>query len=344
MSPRRGGEQDSGWTRRFEQGDFDAENADSVQRFSKRSKFAQDNKMRRTADLRLADVQLSAELEGLPLGEVIQVFSVYVEVLCDGVTYLSTLRRTLQRLAGIPVVVGDFVRIRKSNTTHDSGQPEAAIEQVLPRSTILARQDSFRKDLLDPIVANAGQMLIVTSILQPRVKWGLVERMLIAAESGKLKPIVCLNKLDLAAADPAALEEANQVMDHYGSLGIQILRTSIITGQGVDELRTILKDQKTVLAGHSGVGKSSLIQSAAPEISIRVGVVSDFNEKGRHTTTSARRYALAMGGFVIDTPGVKQFGLVDVTADTLSDFFPDVAAGNAPAWREESYQRILESL
>jgi ribosome biogenesis GTPase len=317
---------------------------DSAQRFSKRSKFHQQMKMRRTADLRAADAQTSAGLENLPLGEVIQIFSLFVEILHDGVTYLATRRKTQKKLEDTELVVGDLVRFLKGNTTNEAGQPEASIEQVMPRQTILVRQHSFRKETLDPIVANAQQMLIVASILTPRVKWGLVDRMLIAAESGGLKPIVVLNKIDLAADEPDILEESLAVLMHYRTLGVTCLTTSTLGNQGTDELRELLGDQRTVLAGHSGVGKSSLIRSIAPELDIRVGEVSTFNEKGTHTTTSARRYPLPFGGFVIDTPGVKQFGLVGVDAEELLAYFPDVADGSAPEWRRASYEGILAGL
>ena len=258
-------------------------------------------------------------------------------------------RKTLTKVSDTAIVVGDRVRLRESGTKDELGRPEAVIEQVLPRETILTRTDSFKKTRQHPIVANADQMLIVASLLQPRVKWGLVDRMLIAAQSGKLKPILCLNKIDLGTLQagpegPEALDEANRALTHYDKLGIQCLRTSIETHEGLDALRSSLKDRATVLAGHSGVGKSSLINSIQPQLDIRVGVVSEATEKGRHTTTSARRYPLDFGGAVIDTPGVKVFGLWGVTSENLEEFFPDVADGSAPKWRVESFNRIRSTV
>ena len=127
-------------------------------------------------------------------------------------------------------------------------------------------------------------------------------------------------------------------------LGMPTLRTSADTREGLEELKLTLKDRATVLAGHSGVGKSSLIRAIQPQLDIRIGEVSEYTDKGRHTTTSARRYPLDFGGAVIDTPGVKQFGLWGITRERLEELFPDVANGSAPAWRVESYQRIAESL
>lgn len=342
--PRRRSEQDSDWTRRFQQDEHDADDTHQIERFSKRSKFAREVKMKRTAEIRAAKEVISGDVESLPLGEVIQVHSLFVEVLSEGKTYLAVWRRTHQRMSRAEVVVGDRVRIRPTGTTNEAGQPEASIELILPRETILLRQHSFRKDLTDPIVANAAQMLIVVAILQPRPKWGLVDRMLIAAQSGGLKPIICMNKVDLAAEEAEVLEEAAGILEHYGTMGVTTFQTSIESGAGLETLRQVLATGPTVLSGHSGVGKSSLIRAVAPSIDIRVGDVSTFNEKGRHTTTSARRYELPGGEIVIDTPGVRQFGLVNVTAETLLEFFPDVAEETAPEWRAESYERILESL
>jgi ribosome biogenesis GTPase len=176
--------------------------------------------------------------------------------------------------------------------------------------------------------------------------------MLIAAQSGKLEPIICLNKIDLerlpaGEEGPDPLEDADAILAHYATLGATTLKTSADQNIGLDALRDLLKNHTTVLAGHSGVGKSSLIRALQPDLDIRVGEISAYTAKGRHTTTSARRYDLRFGGAVIDTPGVKHFGLWGVTRDNLDDFFPDLAAGNAesaPAWRRQSYQRIAESI
>ena len=227
------------------------------------------------------------------------------------------------------------------------GLPEAVIEQVLPRQTVLTRTDSFKSIEQHPIVANAEQMLIVVSLVRPEVKWGLVDRMIVAALAGKLSPIVCLNKIDLADTDPDAAKEmefARQALTHYGGLGIPNVQTSAERQISLDLLRDALRDRTTVLAGHSGVGKSSLIAAVQPGLNLRIGEISDFTAKGRHTTTSARRYPLDAGGYVIDTPGVKLFGLWGVTRDNLDDYFPDVASGTAPGWRQTSHDRIAATL
>jgi ribosome biogenesis GTPase len=387
-------------TSRYLSGGLDEDRVDQQQRFSARNKNAEQEKIVRTALLR-AEEESGIDVATLPIGEVVQVYSVYSEVHHEGSTYLAVVRKTLSKLSDTALVVGDRVRFRvvesekaaiersvtqlaQSASLRFGDSPEAVIEQILPRKTVLTRADSFKAIEQHPIVANAGQMLIVASLKLPKVKWGLIDRMLIAAQSGGLTAILCVNKVDLipelvplaegsAPIEPVAArtgslkhqsreakksaeaaklssaiakeaDEAKAALEHYQSLGVRVLRTSAVAGIGLDELRDVLRGQETVLAGHSGVGKSSLINSIQPQLHLRTGDISRYNDKGRHTTTSARHYPLDFGGAVIDTPGVKLFGLWGVTPENLSEFFPDVAAGNAPSWRQESYERIRESL
>ena len=181
-----------------------------------------------------------------------------------------------------------------------------------------------------PIVANAEQMLIVSSVAYPKAKWGLVDRMIIAAQSGGLTPIVCLNKIDWREKEPDEYDVAHAALEHYAVMQIRVMETSIEAAPSLEQLRDLLRDKSTVLAGHSGVGKSSLIRSIQPQLDIRIGAISGYNDKGRHTTTSAKRYPLDFGGAVIDTPGVKLFGLWNVTSANLIDYFPDVESDIAP--------------
>jgi ribosome biogenesis GTPase / thiamine phosphate phosphatase len=346
MSRKRKNAREHDVTERYLAGDdFDADSVEQGQQFSRRNKNAEQEKILRTAAMRAAAEGLKGDdLESLRIGQVIQVYSLFCEVLHEETVYLCVTRKTLTKVAETAIVVGDRVRFRESGTKDDLGRPEAVIEQSLPRDTILTRADSFKGLGQHPIVANAEQMLIVASVLQPTVKWGLIDRMLIAAQSGKLKPILCINKIDLAQEDAEVMRELTEALAHYESLGVQTMRASVTAQVGLKELRTVLKDHTTVLAGHSGVGKSSLINSIQPTLDLRVGDVSHYTDKGRHTTTSARRYPLDFGGSVIDTPGVKLFGLWNVRRENLEDFFPDIAAGSAPPWRVESFERIARGM
>lgn len=336
-------------TARYLNGELDEDKMDARTRYSdKIGDSAQKIKMHRTALQRQAEVEIGGEIDRLPIGQVTQFHSLYQEVMPqDGsANRLCVIRKTLLKVMKSPIVVGDQVRFLDTVELDSIGRRAGVIEAVLPRTTILLRADSFKAMDAQPIVANATQMLIVLSIQNPNPKWGLVDRMIVAAKSGGLVPIVCLNKVDLI--DPHFSDKdvdfGLAVMAHYEEIGIRCLRTSVTSGEGLLELKGILKGQKTVLAGHSGVGKSSLIHSVSPLLDVRIGAISGYTGKGMHTTTSARRYELEPGTDVIDTPGVKLFGLWNVSIDNLPEFFPDVADGSAPEWRVESYKRIEESL
>lgn len=356
---------------RYRDGEFDADRLyekedEPGQHFSARNKNAQQDKMLRTSILRAGEQVDPGDIESLPLGQVTQVYSRFCEVEFAGKTYLCVVRKTLTKLADTQLVVGDRVRFREAVSAEvvktiaalpravklDAARPDAVIEQIQPRQTVLTRADSFKGSTQHPIVANAEQMLIVASAKLPAVKWGLVDRMLVAARSGKLVPIVCLNKIDLLDQSPPssdAIEDDETVnpihaLAHYASLGVQTLQTSVDQLKGLDELGQFLHNRTTVLAGHSGVGKSSLIRAIQPGLDIRIGEISGYTAKGRHTTTSARRYLLDTGGTVIDTPGVKLFGLWGVSEENLIDYFPDVENETAPPWRAQSYKRIRKSL
>jgi ribosome biogenesis GTPase len=334
-------------TSRYLSGNLDEDRVEHGQKFSQRSKHAQANKTAKTALMRAAEEAGQVDMATLPIGEVIQNYSLFCDVQHDGQMYLCVVRKTLMQVGGAGVIVGDRVRFRATGSTNEQGRPEAVIEEILPRQTVLTRADSFKAQAPQPIVANAEQMLIVVSLASPAVKWGLVDRMIVAARGGGLRPIVCLNKVDLAESKEklrAVLVEAEAALAHYEAMSFQTLQTRVELSRGLDELRDLLAGQVTVLAGHSGVGKSSLIRAIQPDLDLRIGAISGYTDKGRHTTTSAKRYPLHVGGAVIDTPGVKLFGLWNVTRENLSDFFPDVAGGTAPEWRVESYQRIEASL
>ncbi len=353
---------------RYRSGEFAADRTDQDdpaqrQQFSARSKHAVDNKIAKTTgerEERAALLAAAAEAAGdepperLPQGEVTQVYSMFSQVeSAAGHVYLCVVRKTLSLHSGAHLIVGDVVRVRDIGRLDAAGRTEAVIEAVEPRRTVLTRTESFKGVNQQPIVANAEQMLIVAAVTEPPVKWGLVDRMIVAARSGGLVPIVCLNKVDLAddVTDAEPIETADDesvdplaALDYYLSIGVQTVRTSVETKVGLDELKGLLAGRTTVLAGHSGVGKSSLIMAVEDGLDIRIGEISGYTGKGRHTTTSARRYPLAAGGMVIDTPGVKMFGLWGVTADRLIEFFPDVEADTAPPWRKETYARILATL
>jgi ribosome biogenesis GTPase / thiamine phosphate phosphatase len=211
------------------------------------------------------------------------------------------------------VAVGDEVIIA------EDGAGGGVVRAVLPRRNILARPQ--RGALRQIVVANADQLLIVAAWREPIIWLELIDRYLIAAERSGLRPIICVNKIDLVE-DELVFDETLQP---YRRLGYRLIPTSVINGSGIEELREALRDRTTVIAGLSGVGKSSLLAQVQPGLQLRVGAVSEWWSQGRHTTTSARLYQLPIGGAVVDTPGIREFGLAGLRQGELAELFGELA-------------------
>jgi ribosome biogenesis GTPase len=197
-----------------------------------------------------------------------------------------------------------------------SDPKEGFIERIEPRHGTICRAVRGRQHIL---VTNVDQIAIIASAAEPRIKPGLIDRMLLTAEKGRVRPIVCINKIDLI--EPADLQPLVGV---YSQMGYEVLLLSAATGFGIDRFRRLLRGRASVLAGQSGVGKSSILNAADPLLQLRVQAVSEENEKGKHTTTTARLLPLAGGGYVVDTPGIRQYQLWDVTAEEIEGFFRDL--------------------
>ena len=247
----------------------------------------------------------------------------------DARIWECTVRRILRTRSiatRAPVTVGDQVWF-SDHTQASAGRPVGVVERVGTRTSRLSRRDRRQRE--QTIVANADQLLAIVSIAEPKLRPHLVDRYIVAALSGQLRPVLCFNKMDLLTAD-APIETDDQphgrlstldVIDEFRTLGYACLCTSAVTGVGLDELRAALKDRTTVLSGQSGVGKSTLLNALQPGLELPVQPVSDGNEKGRHTTTLAELFALDFGGFVIDTPGIRAFDMWAVEPGELEAFF-----------------------
>ncbi len=207
------------------------------------------------------------------------------------------------------VTTGDRVWIRPSLGD------EGFIERVEPRHGLLTRASRGREHVL---VANVDQLVIVMALVEPALKPHLIDRYLASALQGGIAPILCLNKADLV--DPALVQP---LIGFYSQLGIPTLLTSAATGLGIGRLKKLLRDRQTVFSGQSGVGKSSLLNAVQPELGLQVREVSAMNEKGRHTTATAQLLRLDMGGWVVDTPGIRQFELWDIIPEEVEGFFPE---------------------
>jgi ribosome biogenesis GTPase / thiamine phosphate phosphatase len=219
------------------------------------------------------------------------------------------------------IAVGDQVIISTD------GDNPGVVERVLPRRNILARPSMTDKgqqrDLQQIIVANIDRLLIVASWREPNFWPELIDRYLITAQRNQLEVVLCINKVDLVTDQT----EFDALQDVYHQLGQEIIVTSTITGQGIPELETLFRDSTTVLAGLSGVGKSSLLVAVQPDLNLRTAHVSQrglFTGQGRHTTTQSSLWQLENGGVVIDTPGIRDFGLAGVPADQLALWYPEM--------------------
>ncbi len=231
-----------------------------------------------------------------------------------------TTRRVLRTMAIVdrhPIVAGDRVTVRPENPGADDDAARlATIHSVEPRSSELARSSRGRRHV---IVANVEQLLVVTSAAEPALKPGLVDRMLVAAESAGIDAIVCINKADLAP--PSSIVPLAGV---YARMGYRVVLCSTVTGRGIDRLRAELRGRVTAVVGQSGVGKSSILNCIEPGLALPVGAVSRENDKGRHTTTTARLIPCSFGGTFVDTPGVRQFQLWEVVPAEVPAAFRDL--------------------
>jgi ribosome biogenesis GTPase len=208
------------------------------------------------------------------------------------------------------VAAGDVVWFRPE------GESQGIIERVEPRRGVVSRTSRGRQHV---IVANVDQLMIVTSAAEPRLKPNLVDRMLVTAEKAGIRPVICINKIDLV--EPADLMA---LVGGYAQLGYEVLLLSALTGFGVDRLRERLAGEESVVTGQSGVGKSSLLNAVEPGLDLRVQAVSGETQKGRHTTSTAELIPLSFGGYVVDTPGIRQFQLWDVIPEEVAGFFRDL--------------------
>lgn len=252
--------------------------------------------------------------ESLICGRVISVHGLKSRVLGDdGQIYQCAVRQVLKSLdidARSVVVAGDRVRLRAASPM------DGMIEQVEPRHGLICRTSRGQQHVL---VANVDYLMIIASAAQPSLKPALIDRFLLTAEQCGVQPVVIINKIDLA--DSAHMQ---QMVGAYASMGYRTLMTSAETGTNIDYLRALLEGKQTALAGQSGVGKSSLLNAVQPGLGLAVSEVSHDNEKGRHTTTTAKLIPLENGGAVFDTPGIRQFQLWDISPEEVAGLMPDL--------------------
>ena len=307
-------------TRQFKDQSDKLEDSQTGERVSGKGRLTRKRTVAGSAQENEAGFQVELEVDEARCkkGRVISVHGLgsFVRV-ADGTIYRCTVRGVLKSLATDlqhVVVAGDHVAIEVGGAGHDEEQ--AVIVRVDARRNQISRTSRKRQQVL---VSNIDFVCIVASAAEPQLKPNLIDRYLISAEKANIDPIIVINKADLV--DVADLQP---VIGVWAQMGYPVLLTSTETGLGVERLKRIVSGRDSVVTGQSGVGKSSLLNVIEPGLQLRVGTVSDENQKGRHTTTAAKLIPLENGGHLIDTPGIRQFQLWDVIPEEVAGYFRDL--------------------
>ncbi|MBQ9462196.1 MAG: ribosome small subunit-dependent GTPase A [Bacteroidales bacterium] len=220
-----------------------------------------------------------------------------------------------------PVAVGDRVRFELEGEVADPLHP-AVIKEVLPRSNYIIRRSTNLSRQSHVIAANLDQALLVVTLFFPEIKLPFLDRLLVTCEVYGVKPVIVLNKMDLCME--LAPEQAKAFCSIYRDAGYTVLECSALKGEGIDRLRELCKGRTSLVSGESGVGKSSVIKAMDPSLDPKIGRISTAHLQGKHTTSLYEMYPLSSGGFIVDTPGLRGFGLVDLEKEEISKYFPEM--------------------
>lgn len=219
-----------------------------------------------------------------------------------------------------PIAVGDTVTIETENELEAS----VTITEIADRKNYITRTSPANKHKHHIIASNLDQSLLFATLKDPKTSQGFMDRFLITSEAYHIPSIIIFNKSDLYREKEQ--EKFEELKSIYEAIGYKVMQMSIEKNIGVEEVKALLKNKTTLLSGHSGVGKSSFINIILPEHSLKTQDVSGWSGKGLHTTTFAEMYDLSFGGRVIDTPGIRELGLVDISKQELSQYFPEMRA------------------
>lgn len=266
------------------------------------------------------------ETEGLERGRVLSIASQGIIVDVNGELVKCSLRGVLKKektqFKNL-VTVGDFVLFERN-------AGEGFIAYVEPRRSVLSRAENLSRRKEQLIAANIDQVMITVSVVSPVLKTPLIDRYIIATQKGGMEPILIVNKIDLLQSedvDPIIrdidAEIYKELLIAYQAAGIPVIAVSTVTGEGIDKLKAAMKDKASVFSGQSGVGKSSLINAVTGR-DLRIGDIVGKTQKGSHTTTMAHLLPLDFGGWCIDTPGIKSFGVWDLDKEEVELYFPEI--------------------
>jgi ribosome biogenesis GTPase len=217
-----------------------------------------------------------------------------------------------------PIAVGDYVILEKELL----GDNTAVITKILPRTNYIIRKSTKKTGFAHILSSNIDQAMLMATLAFPRTSLGFIDRFLVSAESFRIPALVIFNKSDIFEED--GIEYAAELQTLYEALGYKTAFISVLENKGMDKVNEMLEGKTTLIAGHSGVGKSSFLNKVLPDLALRVGEVSTFAEKGKHTTTFAEMFEVKKDTFLIDTPGIKELGLFNMESHEISDYFPEM--------------------
>lgn len=216
-----------------------------------------------------------------------------------------------------PVVVGDWVEYRM-----ESEDGNAVIQTIEKRKNYIIRRSLNLSKQTHILAANIDQAVLVATLVMPRTSTGFIDRFVVTCEAYNIPVTILFNKKDLL--NDELMEIQQTMMDIYTNVGYNCISVSALSNEDIDVVKTILKDKTTLVAGHSGVGKSTLINALQPQYNLKTGIISAAHSKGKHTTTFTELLQLDFGGFVIDSPGIKELGLVEMKREEVGHYFPEI--------------------
>lgn len=215
-----------------------------------------------------------------------------------------------------PIAVGDEVTIEL-----EPDQETAIIKKLKPRKNYIIRKSINLSKQGQIIASNIDQAFLIVTLAEPVTSFGFIDRFLVTAEAYGIPARILFNKIELFSEE--GLEVLSEFQEIYQNIGYPCHEISALEEIGLDKIESLLKDKVTLISGHSGVGKSTLINALVPDASLKVGKISDWSKRGKHTTTFAEMIPLPFDGFLIDTPGISEFGLIDIEKTELGHFFPE---------------------
>jgi ribosome biogenesis GTPase / thiamine phosphate phosphatase len=262
-------------------------------------------------------------MQGLVLKSTGKIYNIILE---NGEIINATIRGKL-RIEGLkttnPIAAGDRVELTASSDTNSQDSPVSySIQSILPRKNYIVRKSTNLSKQMQIIAANVDHAYLLVTLKSPVTQIGFIDRFLVSAEAFRIPTTLLFNKIDLFGAEEERL--FTELSAIYTSLGYTCHRICAENESQISFLRKELKDKQVMISGNSGVGKTTLVNSLDPTLTLRTGEISKVHEQGKHTTTFAEMHSLASGGYIIDTPGIRAFGVIDLEKEHMAHYFPEM--------------------